>query len=140
MAWLSKWNWLAKDRAGTDRIDHETQLADGRIGQHPLDIIGGQCHDARQQGRQQADHDHSGAPAGHALEGRIETGQQVDTRIDHRGSMDEGSHRGGGFHCIRQPGMEGHLGGLGRGRDQEPKSHHAQDCPPADYAPGPGRC
>ena len=98
-----------KDRAGANRIDHETQLADGRISQHAFDIVGGHRHDARQQRREQADHGHRGTPARNAFKSRVEAGQQIDACVDHRGGMDEGGHRCGCFHGIRQPGMQGHL-------------------------------
>ena len=103
------------------------KLADGGIRQDSFDIVGSQRHDACQQRGEQPDHDHRGAPAWHACEGRVEAGQQVDACIDHRGGMDEGGHGRGRFHGIRQPGMQRHLRGFGGGCHQETKGHQAQD-------------
>ena len=110
-----------RHRIGTDAQGekHIAQLAAGRIGDHPLDIILHQTHGCRKEGGGAADdgdHDQGG---GRKFEHRRTARHQKNARRYHGGRMDQGADRGRPLHGIRQPGMQGHLGRLTHGADKQ---------------------
>ena len=99
---------------GAHRHEHVAQLADRRVGEHPLDVALSDGDGGGEQGSGGADDgDHRRRHRGQ-LEQRPGAGHQVDAGGDHGGGMDEGRHRGRALHGIGEPHVQRDLGGLAR--------------------------
>ena len=105
---------------------HVAQLADGRVGQHALDVGGG---DGDRGGQKQRDAADVGDHQQHfGREHRIEPPHQVDAGGHHRRRVDQGRDGRGAFHRIGQPDVQRELGALAdaaaedaqAGDDQQP--------------------
>ncbi len=127
-----------EDRPGADRIDHVAELADGGIGQDALQVVGHAAIRAASSAVSAPTLDHRQPPVRHIFKGRVEARQQVDAGVDHRGGMDQGADRGGRFHGVGQPGLEGHLRRFGGRGDQEAEGSQAEQQRPARPGPAPG--
>ena len=88
---------------------HESQLAHGRICQHPLDVRHYQTHRCRKQRGARANVGHSIHCRCRCLEHREETGNEEYTRGNHRGGVDQSADGGGAFHRVREPGVQREL-------------------------------
>ena len=53
------------------------------------------------------------------LEERVQAGDQVHARGDHRRRVDQGGDRRRALHGVREPGVERDLGGLGERADEQ---------------------
>ena len=96
--------------AQAEREHHVAQLADGRVGQHPLDVDGRNGDRRRNQQRDAAgvgDHQQR-----LGREHRIEPADQIDAGGDHRGGVHQRGDRRGAFHRVGQPGVQRELGAL----------------------------
>ncbi len=89
---------------------HVSKLAQGRIGQDAFDVILHQGNGCCQQGSQTAYCGDQQQGRGDLAEDEESPGQQVYTRCHHCSCMNQSTHRGRAFHCIRQPHMQGELG------------------------------
>ena len=99
-----------KQAAGAQPHKHETQLADGRVGPHLLDVTG---HHGHGRGHQHADRSDGQADAhGRRRQGEKteQAGEQVDAGGHHGGRMQQGAHRRGALHGVGQPGEQRKLG------------------------------
>ena len=90
--------------------EHETELADGGIGQHFLDVVLRGGNRGRKQGGKRTDpcnqrHD----PGVGCFQQRMYTYHQVHARGNHRCGVDEGGHRRGAFHRVGQPDVQWQL-------------------------------
>ncbi len=88
---------------------HVAKLADGRVGQNPLDVKLGQTDRSRIDCGEGADdgHDPHGDRGQH-IKGTT-SGHHVHPGRDHGGRMDQGTDRRGAFHGVRQPDVKGNL-------------------------------
>ncbi len=94
--------------------DHVAELADRRVGEHPLDVVlgdGGQAGADHRDGRHHG-HDHQRGLGGR--EDGQEAGDEVDTGGDHGRGVDQRRDRGGARHGVGEPGVQGELRGLAR--------------------------
>ena len=98
---------------------HVTQLADGGIGQHALDVVLHQADGGRPDGRRRADACHQRQRRGRKREKRVRARHHVNARRHHGRGVDQGADRRGAFHGVRQPDVERNLRGLSRGADEE---------------------
>ena len=118
------------DLSRAERQHHETQVADGRIGEDALHV--GHDHG-----------DHGGSERG----GNADRGDQVEYERrefvereedghekyacgDHGCGVDEGADRGWAFHCVRQPDVERDLGGFARGAKEYEEHRPVEDVLP----------
>ena len=94
-------------RADPDSHEHETELADGGIGQHFLDVSLG---DSGGGGYERSGQPHPGQQIQHPAVGygqqRIDPHQQIDACGHHRGGVNEGGHGRGAGHSIWQPHIQ----------------------------------
>ena len=95
--------------AHPDRRHHETELGDGRISQHLLDIVLPDGNRGGEQGRDAAHQRNRGLRLRHQRVERRGAGHQVDAGRHHGGGMDQGRDRGGAGHGIRQPDVQREL-------------------------------
>ncbi|MNC08869.1 hypothetical protein D3C75_564740 [compost metagenome] len=108
--------------AQTKQAHHETQLADGGISQQGLQI---RLADSLHRTVQERNQPHGGDdPEPFTLPGknRRKPGHQIQAGLHHSGGVQISTHRSRRLHGIRQPDMEGELGRLGEG-PQENKNH-----------------
>ncbi len=103
---------------GPQRQHHQSQVADGGIGQNPLQVGGDQSDGGSPQSSDQAHdgHHHQGIPR--CLEDGQGTGHQVYAGSHHGSGVDQGANRRWTFHGVGQPDVEGELGGLARGSQE----------------------
>ncbi len=106
----------------THREPHEyiAQMNDGGISQKPLEIILAEIGQNRHEHGKESHCSHK-APYAH---GEIEAGEEhsrdeIDAGLHHGGGVQICADGGGGFHCIRQPGVKRDLGGFCPCRHQQ---------------------
>ncbi len=89
--------------------EHVAELADGGVGEYALDV---RLHEAdggseeRGGAADDGDYEHRGRGVG---EENVRAGDYVDAGGDHRRGVNQGADRGGAFHGVRQPDIEGKL-------------------------------
>ncbi len=118
----------------TQRKEHEAELRHRRIGQHLLYIVLNQtdrCGNQRRGDRHAGDNGHGGV--GHREQGGVPADKE-DAGGNHRGGVDQGRHRCGAGHCVRQPDAERNLCGLAAGPQEQAergqRNHVAGNTPP----------
>ena len=103
---------------------HVAELADGGIGQHPLNV-GGHQRDGR--GDEQRDRSDVGNDQEHiGGEHGIEPPHEIDTRCHHRGRMHQRRNRGWPLHGIRQPDKQRELRTFPDTPAENPDARHKQ--------------
>ena len=102
--------------------EHITELGNGRVGEDLLDVVLHQGDGGSENGGYAADYrnDHHGGRT--EPEENVAASNDVDAGGDHRRGVDQGRHRGRPCHCIGQPDIEGNLGRLADGADEEQQS------------------
>ena len=110
-----------RGRVGADAgaEEHIAELADRRIGEHPLDVV---LHEADRRGKERrgaADHADDTQGDGGEIENEMVAHDHVDAGRDHRGGMDERADGRGALHRIRQPRIERNLRRFADGPHQE---------------------
>ena len=106
-------------RPGPEQDHEEPELADRAERQDPLEVALAQRPPPADDHGGQTDGEHDRAPHADHREGRCEPGDEVDAGLDHRGSVQVRRDRGRGRHRRGQPRVEGDLGALGEGTDQD---------------------
>ena len=94
-------------------------MADGRIGQQPLQVILEQRHDRADAHRGEARGGHDPEPLGRPRQHRPQPRHQEDPGLHHGRGMQVGADRRRGRHRARQPEMERELRRLGERADQD---------------------
>ena len=102
----------AHQRSRPQPEEHEPQLAHGRVGQHPLQVVLREGDQGGQQGSDATDQRHKHLGVGGGLEERCAAGHEVHPRGHHRRGVNQGRHRSGPLHRIGQPDMQWELGAL----------------------------
>ncbi len=97
------------ERAHPDRRHHETELRNGRVGQHLLDVVLANSNRGRKQRRHCAGHGHHILRLRDKRIKRRGTRHQVHARRDHGGGMDERRDRGRAGHRVGQPDVKRNL-------------------------------
>ena len=92
--------------------EHVAELADRRIGQHPLEIVLRERDQRCQEGRDAADRRDGRLRFRHQDEQRRAAGDQIDAGRHHRGRVNQGTHRRGAFHGVGKPEVQRELGRL----------------------------
>ena len=108
------------ERPHPDREEHVPELADRRVGEHPLEVGfdegggGGEDRRDRPHGR---DEIHGGR---RAEKHGVQPDDHVDSGRHHRRRMDQGAHRRWPFHRVGEPDVQRELRGFSGGaREQE---------------------
>ena len=107
---------------------HVAQLADGGVGQHPLDVVLHQGDAWRQTGGDAADVGDWSGPRGRRNSG-VSPGHQVDAGRHHGRRVDQGGDRRGTGHGVGQPDVQGELRRLAHGARKEQHRRGRQDGP-----------
>ena len=113
-------------RADAEREEHISQLADGREGEHALNVVGGEAHRGGEHGGESADQRdriHRGLAL---LKEAEEARDEEHARRDHRRRVNQRTHRSRALHRVGQPRMEGELRGLARGAREQPNRRPAR--------------
>ena len=107
--------------------EHETELADGGIGENFLDVVLGKADGG---GKKRGQHAHQGDDEhriGRHAEEIIKPGDHVDAGGNHRGRMDQRTDRRGAFHGVGQPHVKGDLGRLAHGAHKKQQRNDGHD-------------
>lgn len=116
---------------GTQGHHHVTQLRQGRVGHHSLDVV---LHDADQPGEEGgggADHqDEAERGLREFIQGR-HARHHEDAGGDHGGGVDQRGDGGRTLHRVGQPDMQRHLGRFAHGADEEQDTDHRHQRPAA---------
>ena len=96
-------------RADTQRQHHVPKLADGGVGDHSLDVIAGHRHRCSKDCRDAAGDGHQVHRRIRGLEDREHPRDQEHTCGHHGGGVNEGAHRCGAFHGVREPDVQREL-------------------------------
>ena len=103
----------------TNSHEHVPQLADRRVGKHPLDVALGNRNGGGEQRGGTTDNGHGGSRNRGEFEDGAGPGDHVHPRGHHRGGMDQRRDRCRTFHRVRQPHVERKLGRLACCPDQQ---------------------
>ena len=128
----------AEQRAGAEARKHVAELADGRIGEHPLEIILYGADECGDQGCRGADDRHHRECARAGGKQRRRPGDQIDAGRHHGRRMDQGAGRGRALHGVGQPDMQRKLCAFAAGCKQEEQADGGADSP-ADISGGIGQ-
>ena len=115
-----------RKRAHTHRQKHVTELADGGICEHALDVVLQETHRGRVDRGQCADHRHDFERRGSKLVERVHPRDHVHARRHHCRRMDQRAHRRRAFHRVRQPNVQWNLRRLTRRADKEKQPNRRQ--------------
>jgi hypothetical protein len=107
------------ERARPDAEEHVAELADGRVGQHLLQIVLHEPDGGGEERRQRADRGDGGHHGGREHEDEVEAADEVDARGDHGGGVDERRDRRRAGHGVGQPHVEGYLRALAGAAQEE---------------------
>ena len=112
----------AEQCAGAEACEHVAELADGRVGEHPLEVVldGADQRGNERRGRSHDRHEREGSGAG--LEERRGAGHKIDAGGHHRGGVDERTGGRGPFHRVGQPDVQRQLRALAAGSQEEQKT------------------
>ena len=122
--------------ADTKKDGDQTQVADGRIGQQPLEVMLEEGDDGPGDQGQHAKARHQVVPFPGAGQGREEARQEKDPRLDHGGGVQVARDGGRRRHGMGQPEMEGELGRLGEDPQQDQQQGGDIEGMGADQVPG----
>ncbi len=98
---------------------HVAELGDGGVGENALDVVLDDADAGGKDGGERADDGDDAEGVGGAVEEDVGAGDHVDAGGDHGGGVDEGRDGGGAFHGVGEPDVEGDLGGLAGGSEDE---------------------
>ena len=120
----------------------QPEVADGRIGEQPLEVLLEDGEERAEDERDQAGRAHEPQPLVGSAHRRPQPDQQEDAGLHHGGRMQVGRDRRRRRHRVRQPEMERELGALGEGAEQNEDQRRNVEGMRADHArrtPAPGR-
>ena len=107
--------------------EHEAELADRGVGEHLLDVVLGKADGGGKKGCENADDgDHIQGVRRHA-EQDVQPGDHVHAGRHHRRRVDQRADRGGAFHRVGQPDIEGDLRRLADGAYEEQERNDGDD-------------
>jgi hypothetical protein len=109
----------AQRAAEAEQHGDKAEMADGRIGQQPFDIL---LEDREERAQHQRDHagkTDDEEPFIGSRQHRPHPRHQEDARLDHGCGVQEGRHGGRRRHGVRQPELERELRALGEGAQQD---------------------
>ena len=92
--------------------EHVTELADGGISEHPLDVVLNQPNRSRPDGRGRAHRSHDPQRRWREHVERVRARHHINPGGHHGGRVNQGADGGGAFHGVRQPNVERNLRGL----------------------------
>ena len=117
VAWLRMWHGRQQldeqDAAQAEQEGQHPQMADGGIGQQPLQVVLEEGGDRREGHGHQAHAAHQQEPGFGSRQDRPQPGQQKDACLHHGGRVQIGADRRRRGHGMRQPEVERELGRLG---------------------------
>ena len=107
--------------ANTD--EHVTQLRDGGVGQHFLDVVLQASDGGGKQGRNRTHEGDDGHGQGAVHVQEAHARNHVDTGGNHRGRVNQGRHRRWASHGVGEPYVEGDLRRFAGGANEEEDAH-----------------
>ena len=110
--------------AECEESGENAQLADGRIGEQRLHVPLTDGDDCAEKHRDAANREKRPRPSRMVAEGRMQASQQVDSRLDHCCRVEIGACGRRRGHGAGKPPVEGELGGLGEGAQQNQRQNH----------------
>ena len=126
-AWVKTWNSARRERADAEGEEHVSQLRDGGVGQHALDVVLHQGDGGGKQRGECADDRHGLHRAGSKHEQRIRARHHVHAGGDHGRGVDQGGNRRGAFHGVGQPDVERKLRRLAACADEQQQRGRGDD-------------
>ncbi len=118
------------DGAEAEGEEHVAELGEGGVGPDFFEVVLAEGDGGGEEGGEAAD-------AGDDVEGEVVirvheeeghgAGDEVNARGDHGCGVDEGGDGGGAFHGVRQPDMEGELGGFAEGAEHQAEGDVSED-------------
>ena len=101
-----------------DGEEHVADLAHRRVGEHPLDVDLDDRDCRSEQGGDRADDRNRGMRVRGYVVQRMHPPHEIDAGGDHGCGVDQGAHRSGAFHGVREPRVQRELRRLGHRADQ----------------------
>ncbi len=99
--------------------EHVSDLADRGVSEDPFDVLLRQRAESREEERHGADDRHGGLDKGSKGKENMGPCDEIDPGGHHGRRMDEGAHRRGARHGVRQPRLERELGRFAHGAAEE---------------------
>jgi len=122
---------------GSQQQRQGSQGHHGRVRQHQFHVILAQ-RQQRTPYRSQPAHENQRSRPGHGPpQNRVQPGQQINSALDHGRRMQIGAHRRWRRHGVRQPKMEGELGGFSKGAAQHRDQNRQVQLVAANQIPQP---
>ncbi len=116
-----------EERARSEAHEHVAELADRRVGEHPLQVVLHRRDEARQEGGHGPHERNSDERPRAGLEERGAAGHEIDARRHHRGSVDEGACGGRPLHGVGQPDVKRGLRALAARRQEQTEADRRAD-------------
>ena len=108
---------------------HVTELRDGGVSQHALDVGLGQTHGGGKNGGEAADDGDDLQRVRSEIKNRVRAGNHVNARRDHGSGVNQGRDRRGAFHSIGKPNIQRHLRGLTGCANHQQQGSRGQESP-----------
>ena len=117
------------ERADPHRQEHVTELRDGRIRQHALDVVLDQADRAREKRRRRPNHRNHQHRLGRVAEQHGVPANHVHARRHHRRRVNQRRDWRRTFHRVRQPDVQRNLCGFAGGADEQQQRRNREHAP-----------
>ncbi len=115
-------------RAYTQRHEHVSKLRDRGVGKHTFDVVLHKTHRCRKNRSECSDRHNDGQRDCRLRKQGSGARHHIDSRSDHRCSVDQGAYRRGAFHCIGEPNIQRKLRRFSDRSAEKPQTGSRDDC------------